>query len=119
MVGTVTVFLAVVLSFSLAIQIILVLAGLLMIDWGAWSLTRLLVPNERRYRALRAEVNQFVRGVRRLNAAALGLRKEETTAARVAFQDALNSLHDSLGRIEYFAGKSDEDLVGAPSTTER
>jgi hypothetical protein len=108
--GTVLVFAAVVLVYDLTTQIILVLVGLLMIDAGIWKLTEPLFPNERRYKALREEVDRFIHQVRRLNTAALSMREHDSPAARTAFQDAVSALHDSVGRIEQLAGKTEDEL---------
>ncbi|MGH7467062.1 MAG: hypothetical protein ACRENP_03655 [Longimicrobiales bacterium] len=113
--GTVLVFAAVVLVYNLTAQIILVLIGLLMIDAGIWKLTAPLFPNERRYKALRDEVDRFIHLVRRLNTAALSMREHDSAAARTAFQDAVNALHHSVGKIEQLAGKTEDELRAPPA----
>ncbi len=108
--GTLLVFAAVVLVYNLTLQIILVLIGLLMIDAGIWKLTKPLLPNERRYNALRSEVDHFIDLVRRLNDASVSMKEHDTPTSRVAIQDAVNALHDSVGKIERVAGQTEEDV---------
>jgi hypothetical protein len=114
-VGTALVFAAVVLVYNLTAQIILVLIGLLLIDAGIWKLTQPLFPDERRFGALREEVDRFIHLVRRLNATALAIREHDSQTARATFQDTVNELHGSVDRIERLTGKSDEELRSAPA----
>ena len=114
-VGTILVFAAVVLDYNLTAQVLLVLLGLLMIDAGIWKLTQPLFPNERRYLALREEVDRFIHLVRRLNSTALAVREQESPTAQAAFQDAVGALHESVNRMEQLAGKSDQELRSTPA----
>ncbi|MGH7461123.1 MAG: hypothetical protein ACREMA_08850 [Longimicrobiales bacterium] len=109
-VGTVLVFAAVVLIKSLGVQIALVLLGLIIIDAGIWKLTQPLLPNQRQHYGLRMEVDNFLVLVRRLNEIATSQNEHDSPAAHAAFRDVVMALHDSVGRIERQAGKTDADL---------
>jgi hypothetical protein len=70
---------------NLYLQLGVVIAGIFLIEAGIWKLAHPLLPSQRRYGALRAEVDDFIRLVRQLNAA--GVEREAGTAggsARVA-----------------------------------
>ncbi len=53
-----------------AMQIPLVVAGLLILQLGVWRVASRLLPNARRNHLLREEVNQFVKHVREMYRAA-------------------------------------------------
>lgn len=108
--GTILVFLAILLpavSLNLRLQVLIVLVGLLIIEAGVWRLTARILPNERKYLALRAEVNAFVERVRVLNANGVRLRAEETESARDAFHETLDALHSAVDRMARVAGRED------------
>ena len=60
-----------VISLRLQLQVLVVLVGILMIEAGVWKLTSPFLPSERKYNALRSEVDRFIDLVRALNSAAL------------------------------------------------
>ena len=106
--GTILVFLALLLptiSVSLRTQIAVVLLGLIIIQAGVWRLTPRILPDERRYLALRAEVNTFVDRIRVLNAQGVRLRAEDSESARDAFLKTLDDLHDAVDRMADAAGR--------------
>lgn len=69
---------------SLQLQVILVLVGVLILEAGVWGLTSGLLPNERRYLALREEGDHFIALIRELNSAAL--RRKRTPKTISAFE---------------------------------
>src|SRR5437868_7223864 len=84
--GTVIVFGAILLIWdNMTLQIGVVALGVLMIQAGIWKLTHPMLPSERRYQSLRREVDYFIMLVRRLNAAALGVKETDNSATRAAF----------------------------------
>jgi len=105
--GTVLVFLAILvptISLDLRLQIGVVLLGLLLIEAGVWRLTAKVLPNQRKYLALRAEVDAFIDRIRVLNAHGVKLRAEETESARAAFQGTLDTLHAAVDQMAEVAG---------------
>lgn len=108
--GTILVFAAILvpaISFNLQIQIGVVLVGLLIIEAGVWRLTAKILPNERRYLALRAEVDGFVDRIRVLNAHGIKLRNADTESMRGAFRETLDALHAAVDRMAEVAGRED------------
>src|SRR5688500_882503 len=80
----VAVVLAGVLFFAndLYVQLAVVVVGLLLIEAGIWNLASPVLPSERRYNALRREVDSFIILVRRLNRATLENTSDPTAASR-------------------------------------
>ena len=106
--GAGLVFLAILLpsiSVDLSRQIPLVLLGLLLIEGGVWKLTEKILPNERRFLALRAEVDGFLTLMRALNARAVELKIIGSNEAHTAFQETLSELHASVDRMAQVAGE--------------
>lgn len=104
--GTILVLLAVLLLWNdVAVQLIVVVVGLLLIEAGIWKLTQPILPDERRYRALRAEVDEFIQHVRRLNAA--GIRVRNDPSAEESLRSARLAMHESVERMALFAGREE------------
>ena len=109
--GTAIVFGAILLIWdNMTLQIAVAAIGVLMIQAGIWKLTRPLLPSERRYQALRKEVDYFIILVRRLNAAALGVKQADNEATRAAFSAAQQRMLESFDRMAVLAGKTDEEV---------
>jgi hypothetical protein len=109
--GTAIVFLAVLLlsDQQLTLRVVIVMFGVLMIDAGIWKLTHPLLPNERRYQGLRLEVDEFIKIVRRLNAAALDAR--QSPAAQENLRRTVAEMHTAVDRMEKLAGKTADELT--------
>jgi len=108
--GTILVFAAILVpavSLNLQLQVFVVLVGLLIIEAGVWRLTAKILPNERRYLALRAEVDGFVDRIRVLNAHGVKLRDQDTESAREAFRETMDALHAVVDRMAEVAGWED------------
>ena len=88
---------------SLQLQVFLVLVGVLILEAGVWGLTSGLLPNERRYLALRAEADHFLGLVRLLNQAAVARDKGEEDDRR--FRNTRSEMHTSVERMGELAGK--------------
>ena len=88
---------------SLQLQVFLVLIGVLILEAGVWGLTSGLLPNERRYLALRTEGDHFLGLIRILNQAAVGRDKGEENDAR--FRTTRAEMHTSVERMGELAGK--------------
>jgi hypothetical protein len=107
---------AVLFGESLAIQLFLVVAGLLLTEAGLWRLADPILPDERKYVALRAEADHFMTLVRQLNAAAVALDEGDTTGSRFAIDELQTEMHRSIDRMVSFAGKTKGEM--APSEIE-
>ena len=106
--GTILVFLAILVpavSLSLRLQVVVVLVGLLIIEAGVWHLPGKVLPNERKYLALRTEVNAFIDRVKLLNAHGVKLRSEDAEATRHAFRETIDALHAAVDRMAEVAGR--------------
>lgn len=113
--GMVLVLTAVLLAASPRTELALVVLGLLLVEGGVWRLAGSMLPNERRYLALRAESNRFIAMIRQLNAAAVAVRSDETTGARAILEETKRAMHRSVERMVVVAGwPSDEVPADAP-----
>lgn len=101
--GIVLVYSAVLLVVGIYRQLALVTIGTLLIEAGIWKLAHPLLPSERRFTALREEVDALFPLVRRLNAAAVALRAGDESAREV-FDSAREELHQSVERMAEVAG---------------
>jgi hypothetical protein len=72
-----------------------------------------LLPNDRRFHALRRELDAFVECSRQLNQAALAIQINDTPEQRAAFDDLRRALHQSVDVIAEVVGKRQEDLPRA------
>ena len=81
---------------NLQVQVLLVLVGVLILEAGVWGLTNALLPNERRYFALREEGDHFLGLIRVLNNAAIARDNGEEDDAR--FRDTRSQMHISVAR---------------------
>lgn len=93
------------ISLNLQLQIGVALAGLLIIEAGVWRFTAKILPNERKYMALREEVDDFIGRIRVLNAQGHDLRFKETETAKEAFRETIDALHTSVDRMAGMAGQ--------------
>lgn len=93
------------------LQIIAVIVGVILIEAGVWKVTNPFLPSERRYTALREEVDRFLDHVRELNEAAARSRQKGDPEARARYERALSALHRSVDRMGEVAGqaRTDED----------
>ncbi len=94
---------------SIVLRVSLVVVGVLMLQAGAAKLPYYLVRNERRFRQLRSELDEFVWLIRELNAAALDTRSNPRAEDR--FEDLHTALQESLERMALYAGRTDEELL--------
>lgn len=98
---------------NLYLQVGVVLVGLVLIEAGIWNLAAPILPSERRYLALRDEVDSFIGLVRRLNKAALELTADATPQNRAKMLQVRDEMLESVKRMELYAGKPDA-VVPAP-----
>ena len=104
---------AVLFGESLAIQLFLVVAGLLLTEAGLWRLADPILPDERKYVALRAEADHFMTLVRQLNTASVALDEGDTAGSRFAIDELQTEMHRSIDRMVTFAGKTTEEAPPA------
>ncbi len=108
--GTLLVLLSVLLpaiASNVPFQVTLVVIGLVMGQLGTWRLATHILPNQRRYLALRAEVGAFLSLTRILNAQAIRLREDDTDERRAAYRETLDAIHLTADRIAEVAGRED------------
>ncbi len=101
---------AVLFGESLAIQLFLVVAGLLLTEAGLWRLADPILPDERKYVALRNEADHFMTLVRQLNTAAVALDEGDARGSRFAIDELQTEMHRSIDRMVSFAGKTTEEI---------
>ncbi len=84
------------------LHVTVLLVGVLILQAGPLGLTRLLLPNERAFPALREEVDRFLGLMRALNRAAVASDDGHEHDER--FQGALGEMHTSVERMGELAG---------------
>ena len=102
---------AVLFAEPLAVQLFLVVAGLLMTEAGLWRLADPILPDERKYVALRAEADHFITLVRQLNTAAVSLDEGDARGPRFAIDELETEMHRSVDRMVTFAGKTRDQVA--------
>ena len=108
--GTLVILGAVLLVGDVRAQIVLVVAGLILVEVGIWKLASPLLPNERRFHALRAEVDRFIDLVRELNEAAVRGRDAAGADESASLERTRAGMHASVERMTHVAGKTDQEL---------
>jgi hypothetical protein len=89
---------------NLYLQLGVVILGIFLIEAGIWKLAHPLLQSQRRYTALRTEVDDFIDLVRELNTA--GVEREAGNVAAEADMAALRErMVDSVDRMVDYAGK--------------
>ncbi|MDX1674535.1 MAG: hypothetical protein R3314_07075 [Longimicrobiales bacterium] len=101
---------AVLFAESLGVQLFLVVAGLLMTEAGLWRLADPILPDERKYVALRAEADHFITLVRQLNAAAVSLDEGDARGSHFALDELETEMHRSVDRMVTFAGRTRDEI---------
>lgn len=108
--GMVLVLGAVLFAIALRTQLVMAVVGLLMVEGGVWRIAGSILPNERRYLALRAEGDRFIALIRQLNAAAVSLHEQASDGARLAMEETRSAMHRSVERMVAVAGRPAEEL---------
>lgn len=104
---------AVVFGERLAVQLFLVIAGLLLTEAGIWRLADPILPDERKYMALRTETDHFTALVRQLNTAAVALDEGDISGSSFALEEVQREMHRSVDRMVEFAGKTPDEVPAA------
>jgi hypothetical protein len=100
---------------GIRIQIAVVMVGIVLIEAGVWKLAHQLLPNDRRYHALRYEIDAFIALSRDLNEAALAAKVEETPENQRAFDAIQEAMHRAVDQISDVAGRTAKELPPNPS----
>lgn len=110
-VGVALVIGAVVLGESVVVQLALVITGLLMTEAGLWRLADSVLPDERRYLALRTETEHFITLIRQLNTAATAIGDGAGELPRFALAEVKARMHRSVDRMAELAGMPGDDAA--------
>lgn len=88
-----------------------VLAGILIVEAGAWNLAGSILPPTRRFHELRAQVVALVAHIPKLNEEALRVRRDSGIATD-EYRRSVARLHAIVDRMAVVAGKAegDEDI---------
>ncbi len=105
--GVVLILSTVLLVRELRLQIALVAVGILLIEVGVWKLANIVLPSERKYIALRTEVDQFITLVRQLNTAALAWHESGAPEQLAEFEAVQETMQQAVKQMAEVAGKTD------------
>jgi len=102
-IGILVVFAAAVFLEKDVVRVAMIAAGVLVMEAGVWYLANPIFTSERRYPALRGEVDNLVGLVRQLNRAAVdGVGRDEVERLKAAMHDSV----DEMGRLADKGGKN-------------
>ena len=100
-IGMVLVYSSVLILHGDYVRILAITAGLVVLEVGIWYAASPFLTNERRYLALRTELDGFVKLVRELNTAVIS----EAGADQV--EQVRSKMHESVDQMTELAGKTD------------
>jgi hypothetical protein len=92
-------------------QMAIVVVGLLLVEAGVWKVAQNIFPSERKFHALRFEVDEFMRLVRQLNTTALALMETPSPEHQQALENVRSAMQQSVERMAEVAGKTDAQLA--------
>jgi hypothetical protein len=98
-------------------QMVLVVGGLLLVEIGVWTCAQSILPNERKFRALRVEVDAFIRLVRQLNTAAMAVKENPSPEHQETFEDVREAMRQAVERMADVAGKTDVEATEGRANT--
>lgn len=108
LVGTAVVLAAVLfLPDNLMLQLVVVVAGILLVEAGVWRLTNPFLPSERRNDELRREVDDFLELVRELDREADAAEADLSEDAGRRLDAIRAEMHDSVDRMGTLTGSGD------------
>ena len=93
--------------------------GLLCIEIALLKVIHRMVPEQRKYNALRAQTNQFLALVRQLNNAALRVKEYDTFENREVIDDIRTKMLRKIDQIVAASGKTDGELNIVPLHNQR
>ncbi len=109
------------------LQIAFVGLGMVLIELGVWKAAHRILPNKRRYLALRVEGDLFIGLLRQLNTAARAVKEDDSPENCLAFENVRDEMRQAVERMASVAGKTDAEIAadsqisgkaGAPGRTE-
>ncbi len=100
-IGMVLVYSSVLILHGDYVRILAITAGLVVLEVGVWYAASPFLTNERRYLALRTELDGFVKLVRELNTAVIS----EAGADQV--EQVRSKMHESVDHMTKLAGKTE------------
>ena len=100
-------------------QIVGAALGLLMVEASAWGSTRRLMPGQRKYKALRVEVDHLLGLVKQLNDTALTVKEYDVPEAQQAFEQTCEAMEQSVKHMMQVAGKTKSDLATQTAAHDR
>jgi len=95
-------------------RLLAVLVGMLLVEAAVWNLANPLLPKNRRYLELRAEVEGFIGHVPALNSVALDARSSDAPADWERYRSVLEEMHASVERMGAVAGKKEGEPITQP-----
>lgn len=112
--GIAVVLAAVLIDGSVGVKVLLVALGLLLTEAGVWRLADPILPDDRKYMALRSEADRFMALVRQLNTAAIALDEGDEEGPRFALAELEREMRQSVDRMVEVAGRARDDGPAAP-----
>jgi hypothetical protein len=109
--GTLIVIGAIVLVHDFNQQISVAGVGILMIGFGIGRYTSKYSVRQRKYNALRSELQRFHSLAQKLNDAALSMREHDSPETRGAFADIHAAMRESVERMADVAARTDVELA--------
>jgi len=88
--------------------------GIVCIEMSLLRVSHKLLPEKRRFNALRAQTNQFLVLVRQMNTAVLRLKEEDTAENRHGVEEIRLRMIRKVDRLVEVAGKTDSELQSPP-----
>ncbi len=100
----------VMLYFQALSHLSLIVLGFLLVEISVLMFVNQIIPSERRYYALRAETDHFLKLVRRLNTTALRMKRTDVPNYHREFEEIQQEMKCSVDRMGTVAGKTNEEL---------
>ena len=109
--GVVVILSTLILVQELRLQIAIVAVGIMLIEIGVWKFANKVLPSERKYDALRTEVDQFIGLARQLNTAALARHESGSGEHQTEFEAVQRLMAQSVEHMAEVAGKTDAQVA--------
>ena len=110
-VGVLVVLGAIVVMNNLIGQLVAATIGLLIVEAGLGRIFYRHLANQRKYLALRREIDHFLALTRQLNTAGLSLKQHEAPETRQAFEHVRQMMQESVERMAVVAGQTDAEVA--------
>ena len=109
MLGVIVILSTVLFLRDIRAQIAVIMIGIILIEAGVWKLAHQLLPNDRRYHALRTEIDHFITLSRQLNETSILMKLNNSSENQLHFEDLKFKMHEVVENISEVAGKTDEN----------